>query len=145
MVYVLIVLGLAVVIAPLMSAMPSKAQRAKASLRDEARSSCNLRVSLRPLPAIPARFRFQSDDEFACYERRLSAGRHQAGRDEAYVSVEGIWSPTTGVSSAPEWLGALPPGAAFVALSEHTVSIFWNEKEGPDGLAELAQAIDMIH
>ena len=95
MVYVLIVLGLAVVIAPLMSAMPSKAQRAKASLRDEARS-CNLRVSLRPLPPIPARFRFQSDDEFACYERRLSPDGHRAGRDEAYVSVEGIWSPTTG-------------------------------------------------
>ena len=144
MVYVLIVLGLAVVIAPLMSAMPSKAQRAKASLRDEARS-CNLRVSLRPLPAIPARFRFQSDDEFACYERRLSADQHRAGRGEAYVSVEGIWSPTTGVSSAPDWLGALPAGVAFVALSEHTVSIFWNEKEGPDGLAELAQAIDKIH
>ena len=143
MVYVLIVLGLAVVIAPLMSAMPSKAQRAKASLRDEVRS-CSLRVSLRPLPAIPARFRFQSDDEFACYERRLSADRHRAGRDEAYVSVEGIWSPTTGVGSAPDWLGALPPGAAFVVLSEHTVSIFWNEKEGPDGLAELSQAIDMI-
>ena len=44
MVYVLIVLGLAVVIAPLMSAMPSKSQRAKAALRDQARA-CNLRVS----------------------------------------------------------------------------------------------------
>ena len=72
MVYVLIVLGLAVVIAPLMSAMPSESQRAKAALRDQARA-CNLRVSLRPLPAIPPRFRFASDDEFACYERRLSA------------------------------------------------------------------------
>ena len=70
MVYVLIVLGLAVVIAPLMSAMPSKSQRARAALRDQARA-CNLRVSLRPLPPIPPRFRFESDDEFACYEKRL--------------------------------------------------------------------------
>jgi hypothetical protein len=142
-VYVLIVLGLAVVIAPLMSAMPSKSQRAKAALRDQARA-CNLRVSLRPLPPIPARFRFASDDEFACYESRLSLHLHLAGRDERFVSVDGEWSPTMGVSNAPEWLSALPSGAAFVELSEQTVSIFWNEKEGLDGLNTLSQAIDSI-
>jgi len=142
-VYVLIVLGLAVVIAPLMSAMPSKSQRAKAALRDQARA-CNLRVSLRPLPSIPARFRFESDDEFACYERRLPTHLHQAGRDERFVSIGGEWSPTIGVSSAPRWLSALPSGVAFVELSEQTVSIFWNEKEGPDGLNTLSQVIDSI-
>ena len=143
MVYVLIVLGLAVVIAPLMSAMPSKSQRAKAALRDQARA-CNLRVSLRPLPPIPARFRFASDDEFACYEKRLPASLHVAGRDERFVSVDGEWSPTSGVSTAPRWLSALPSGAAFVELSEQTVSIFWNEKEGLDGLNTISQAIDSI-
>ena len=143
MVYVLIVLGLAVVIAPLMSAMPSKSQRAKAALRDQARA-CNLRVSLRPLPPIPARFRFASDEEFACYERRLSARLHVAGRDDRFVSVDGEWSPTTGVSPAPKWLSALPSGAAFVELSEQAVSIFWNEKEGLEGLNTLSQAIDFI-
>ena len=143
MVYVLIVLGLAVVIAPLMSAMPSKSQRAKAALRDQARA-CNLRVSLRPLPTIPARFRFESDDEFVCYERRLPPHLHQAGRDKRFVSVDDEWSPTSGVSPAPGWLSALPSGAAFVELSEQTVSIFWNEKEGPDGLHILSQVIDYI-
>ena len=54
-------LGLAVVIAPLMSAMPSKSQRAKAALRDQARA-CNLRVSLRPLPPIPARCLLYTSD-----------------------------------------------------------------------------------
>ena len=142
-VYVLILLGLAVVIAPLMSAMPSKSQRAKAALRDQARA-CNLRVSLRPLPTIPARFRFESDDEFACYERRLPAHLHQAGRDKRFVLVDDEWSPTSGVSPAPRWLSALPSGAAFVELSEQTVSIFWNEKEGPDGLQILSQVIDYI-
>ena len=144
MVYVLIVLGLAVVIAPLMSAMPSKSQRAKAALRDQARAF-NLRVSLRPLPPIPARFRFELDDEFACYERRLSPHLQLTGRDERFVSVDGEWSPTKGVSPVPQWLSALPSGAAFVELSEQTVSIFWNEKEGPDGLHTLSQAIDSIH
>jgi hypothetical protein len=52
--------------------------------------------------------------------------------------------PTIGVSPAPRWLSALPSGAAFVELSEQTVSIFWNEKEGPDGLNTLSQVIDSI-
>ena len=144
MVYVLIVLCLGVVIAPLMSAMPSKSQRAKAALRDQARA-CNFRVSLRPLPPIPARFRFESEDDFSCYERRLSPHLHLTGRDERFVSVDGEWSPTKGVSLVPQWLEALPSGAAFVELSEQTVSIFWNEKEGPEGLHTLSQAIDSIH
>ena len=144
MVYVLIVLCLAVVIAPLMSAMPSKSQRAKAALRDQARA-CNFRVSLRPLPPIPARFRFESEDDFSCYERRLSPHLHLTGRDERFVSVDGEWSPTKGVSLVPQWLEALPSGAAFVELSEQTVSIFWNEKEGPEGLHTLLQAIDSIN
>ena len=144
MVYALIVLGLAVVIAPLMSAMPSQSQRAKAALRDQARA-CDLRVSLRPLPPIPARFRFESDDEFACYERRLSPHLHLPGRDERFVSVDGEWSPTKGVASVPKWLSALPEGAAFIEFSEQTVSVFWNEEEGPTGLQKLSQAIDSIY
>jgi hypothetical protein len=67
-----------------------------------------------------------------------------AGRDDRFVSIDGKWSPTTGVSTAPKWLSALPSGAAFVALSEQTVSIFWNEKEGLDGLNMLSQTIDSI-
>ena len=74
------------------------------------------------------------------YRRRL----HVAGRDDRFVSIDGEWSPTTGVSTAPEWLSALPSGAAFVELSEQTVSIFWNEKEGVEGLHTLSQAIDSI-
>ena len=143
MVYLLIVLALAVVIAPLMSAMPSRPQRAKAALRDQART-CNLRVSLRPLPPIPARFRFALDDELACYERRLPTHLCLAGRDARFVSVNGEWSPTTGVSATPKWLSALPSGVAFVELSEQTVSIFWNEKEGVEGLHTLSQAVDSI-
>ena len=92
MVYVLIVLGLAVVIAPLMSVMPSKAQRQKAALRDEARD-CALRVSMRPLPAIPARFRFTPDGELACYERRLQAGGKPPGRSEDFVYAGGSGHP----------------------------------------------------
>ena len=99
MVYLLILLGLAVVVAPLMSAMPSKAQRAKAGLRDLARTH-DLRVSLRPLPAVPARFRFEPEDELACYERRFPVSQQKPGGEAHYLCVDGQWSPTTGVEEA---------------------------------------------
>ena len=53
MVYVLIVLGFAVVIAPLMSAMPSKTQRAKAALRDQARACNSVSYTHLTLPTTP--------------------------------------------------------------------------------------------
>ena len=143
MVYLLILLGLAVVVAPLMSAMPSKTQRAKAGLRDLARAH-DLRVSLRPLPAVPARFRFEPGDELACYERRFPVSQQKSGGEAHYLRVDGQWSPTTGVEEAPGWLQYLPIGAAYVECRNESVSIFWDEKAGPEGLAKVSQAIDLM-
>ena len=143
MVYLLILLGLAVVVSPLMSAMPSKAQRAKAALRDQARAH-DLRVSLRPLPAVPARFRFEPEDELACYERRVPASGQNFGGETHYLCVDGQWWPTTGVEDAPGWLHYLPLGAAYVECGHESVSIFWDEKAGPEGLAKISQAIEIM-
>lgn len=143
MVYVLILLGLAVVIAPLVSVMPSKSQRAKAALRDEARTR-SYRVSLRPLPAVPPRFRLQIDADLACYERRLPAALSVPDRTMAYVCVEGAWWPTSGTGDAPAWLPELPEGSVYVERGEQTVSIFWDEKAGPEGLTLISQAIEKI-
>jgi hypothetical protein len=143
-VYLVILLGLAVVIAPLMSAMPSKAQRAKAGLRDQARAH-DLRVSLRPLPAVPARFRFEPEDELACYERRFPVSQQKSGGQVHYLCVDGLWWPTTGVEDVPGWLHYLPLGAAYVECRDESVSIFWDEKAGPEGLAKISQAIDLMN
>jgi len=142
-VYVLIFLGLAVVIAPLVSAMPTKSQRRKAALRDHARS-CELRVSLRPLPAIPARFRCEPEGELACYEHRLASALQVPNRRDQFVRAQGDWFPTVGVLQAPSWLAELPEGALYVEWLEKTVSIFWDEKEDLDGLIKIKQAIDLI-
>ena len=117
MVYVLILLGLAVVIAPLVSVMPSKSQRAKAALRDEARG-LSFRVSLRPLPAVPPRFLLQVDTELACYERRLPRSSPVPNRGESFVCVEGAWWPTRGAGNAPDWLAELPEGAVYAERVE---------------------------
>ena len=143
MVYVLILLGLAVVIAPLVSVMPSKSQRAKAALRDEARG-LSFRVSLRPLPAVPPRFLLQVDTELACYERRLPRSSPVPNHGESFVCVEGAWWPTQGAGNAPDWLAELPEGAVYAERVEQAVSIFWDEKMGSEGLSMLCQAIEKI-
>ena len=143
MVYVLIALGLAVVIAPLISAMPSKAQRRVAAVRDRAKD-LGLRVTLRPVPAVPARFRFAPERDLACYQQIQSRSKSELGEQRAYVRAEGHWQPTQGASTAPAWLTMLPSGATLVEVSDRYLSIFWDEREGLEGLETIRQAIDSI-
>jgi hypothetical protein len=141
MVYVLIALGLAVVIAPLISAMPSKAQRRVAAVRDRAKD-LGLRVSLRPVPAVPARFRFEPERDLACYQQVQSRAKSELSEQRAYVFSDGHWQPTQGASIAPAWLTILPLGASLVEVSDRYLSIFWDEREGLEGLEMIRQAID---
>ncbi len=141
MVYFLIALGLAVVIAPLISAMPTKAQRRIAAVRDRAKD-LRLRVTLRPIPAVPARFRFRPERDLACYQQHQSKGKSALGEQRAYVLVDGHWQPTQGDSTTPAWLMILPPGASLVEVSDRYVSVFWDEAEGLEGLESIRQAID---
>ena len=143
MVYALIFLGLAVVIAPLVSVMPSKAQRRKAALRDRARE-LGLRVSLRPLPEVPPRFRFVPEGELVSYERLLPKSLQQSARCVRYVRCDGEWLRTSGETEAPDWLASLPDGVALVQLSEAAISIFWNEQGAIEDLECISQAIEII-
>jgi hypothetical protein len=135
--YLLILLGLAVVIAPLVSAMPSRSQRARAALRDQARA-LKLRVSVRPLPDVPARFRFSSDRELVCYSRLLPKSSSAVHPEQLFVRVADGWAITQGLAEPPAWLSQLPKGVSLVLLSDHAVSFFWDESEGVDGLRQIA-------
>ena len=143
MVYVLIALGLAVVISPLISAMPTKAQRRKAAVRDQARA-LGLRVTLRPVPPVPARFRFEPERDLACYQQYKANGKTGQGAPHAYVLTEGCWQPTEGGAMIPAWLTILPSGASLVEVSDCYISIFWDETGGLEGLQSIRQAIDSI-
>lgn len=143
MVYLLILLGLAVVVAPLLSAMPSKGQRRKAALRDAARQY-GLRVSIRPPPDIPPRFRFAPDAELVCYERMLPNGLQAPGRQCRYVRLDNEWRSIFDDLPAPDWVHRLPEGAVVAELTERNASIFWDERGALEDLATLHQAIELI-
>ena len=143
MVYLIILLGLAVVIAPLMSAMPSKGQRRKAAIRDQARQY-GLRVSLRPPPEIPSRFEFSCEAELVCYERLLAKAMQAPGRQCRYVRIQGDWQSIFDDRSVPDWVTGLPGGAVVAELSERNASIFWDERGGVEALDQIHQAIELI-
>jgi len=142
LVYALIFLGLAVAIAPLVSVMPSKAQRRKAALRDRARE-LGLRVSLRPLPDVPPRFRFVPEGELVSYERLLPKSLHQSARCLRYVKCGGEWLPISRETEPPDWLALLPDSVALVELSEAAISIFWDENGAIEDLEYISQAIEI--
>ncbi|GIS02450.1 MAG: hypothetical protein CM15mP103_10010 [Gammaproteobacteria bacterium] len=109
-----------------MSAMPSKSQRAKAALRDQARA-CNLRVSC-ARSAIPPRFRFASDDEFACYED---------GFDAVFTWLAGMSASSRSMVSGPHdraYHGPngcrLCPRVCLCRVFRTDLEYFLNEKEG---------------
>jgi hypothetical protein len=143
LVYLFILLGLAVVIAPLLSAMPSKGQRRKAAVRDQARQY-GLRVSVRPPPEIPPRFRFATDTELVCYEKLLSKTLQLAGREVRFVRIGGVWQSILDEPTTPDWVLQLPDGVLVAELFERNVSIFWDERSGLEGLDQLNQAIESI-
>lgn len=135
--YLLILLGLAVVIAPLVSAMPSRSQRARAALRDQARAY-KLRVSVRPVPEVPARFRFSCDRELVCYSYLFAKSSAAHHGEQLFVRVSDGWAVTQGLEEPPLWLTKLPDGVPLVTLSDHAISFFWDESEGEDGLRQIA-------
>jgi hypothetical protein len=110
-------------------------------VRDRAKA-LGLRVTLRPVPAVPARFRFEPDRDLACYQQVQSQGKLTLGEQRAYVWADGHWQPTQGASATPAWLTSLPPGAPLVEVSDRYISIFWDEREGLEGLETIRQAID---
>ena len=109
--------------------------------RDRAKD-LGLRVTLRPVPAVPARFRFAPERDLACYQQIQSRSKSELGEHRAYVFAEGHWQPTQGASTAPAWLTMLPSGATLVEVSDRYLSIFWDEREGLEGLETIRQAID---
>lgn len=124
--------------------MPSKGQRRKAALRDQARQY-GLGVIIRPAPEIPPRFKFFPDVELVCYQRLLPKTLQSAGRQFRYVRISGDWQSIFDDLPAPDWVNRLPDGAQVAELSERYVSIFWDERAGLEDLDQLNQAIEFIH
>ena len=142
MTWLWVALGIAVVIAPLWSALPSPRQRRLARLRARART-VGIQVSLPPLPQVPARFQIDTGLERACYSIRHGL----TGFDERSImwvkSAEG-WAVAAAGGAVPAMLEVLPEGVDVVELKGPVLRIFWSEMGEEEVVDVMADAVKQL-
>ena len=125
--YLIIILIIAVAVAPLASALPSKAQRREAQLRSYA-SSLGLTIKLEQIPDIPARFRFLPSPNLVAYRLRHADAEDGLEDKLLLLRVDGQWIDTSTESAVTLPMDDGPSGAEIAIVNRGVTTVFWNEK-----------------
>ena len=136
-----ILLIIAVAAAPLMSALPSEAQRYEAKIRAHAMEQ-GISIKLGLTPEIPARFRLPSDLSLVAYRRRRLERDQRFDEPLLAVKSMGNWVSVPLEQPIIEPLMSLPDGAWIAELGVDYVSIFWDEKGDIDAVDTVITALD---
>jgi hypothetical protein len=127
--YLIIILIIAVAVAPLASALPSKAQRREAQLRAYA-SSLGLSIKLDPIPDIPARFRFSPSPNLVAYRLRDASSEDRVKDKLLLLRVDGQWIDTSTESAVTLPMDDGPSGMEIAIVNRGVATVFWNEIGG---------------
>lgn len=127
--YLIIILIIAVAIAPLASALPSKAQRREARLRSYA-SSLGLIIKLEPIPDIPARFRFSPSPNLVAYRLRNAGAEDELQGKLLLLKIEGQWIDASTESAVILPMDDGPSGGEIAIVNRGVATVFWNERGG---------------
>ena len=129
--YLIIILIVAVAIAPLASALPSRAQRREAHLRSYA-SSLGLTIKFEPVPDVPPRFRFEPSPHLVAYRLRAANVENDAQKKLLLINVGGQWIDSVTESVVQLSGSDGPTGAELATVNRRVATVFWNER-GDDG------------
>jgi hypothetical protein len=140
---VLILLIIAVAAAPLMSALPSKAQRYEARIRGYA-SQCGITIKLEPSPEIPARFGYRASSHVVAYKKRRSESCLACVEPKLAVRVNGVWASIPLEQPINQCFETLPEGVQIMELAEYYVSVYWNEKGGEDAVSAVDETLTQM-
>ena len=138
--YLIIILIIAVAIAPLASALPSKAQRREAQLRSYA-SSLGLTIKFDPVPDIPARFRFSPSPNLVAYRFRDAAAEDGLQDKLLLLRVDGQWIDTSTESVMKLSGGDGPSGVEIALVNRGVATVFWNERGDETDVDRLHQLL----
>ena len=131
---------IAVAAAPLVSALPTEAQRYEAKIRDHAMQS-GLLVKLETPPDVPARFRVRRDNNLVAYRLRRSAPEPLFTESVLAVKSDSRWVSVPLEKDLADLMPALPEGAHIAELSEFTVTLYWDEKGDVEAVDCVASAL----
>ena len=143
MTYLLILLLVALAIAPLLHFMPSRRQREQARLRERAALS-GLFVEFRDLPGkaealqrLPA-----SERQVIYYGRRLPPSRGKQRRTGSWVRIEEGWRAVGSRLPAPAALASLGPEILGASVDEGSCGVYWREQGDTDTVDRIVTALE---
>ena len=135
-----ILVSIAVAAAPLVSALPTKAQLYEARIRDHAMQS-GLQVKLETPPDVPARFRVRRDNNLVAYRLRRATPEPLFSESEIAVKSDSRWVSVPLEKDLVDLMPTLPEGAHIAELSEFTVTLYWDEKGDVEAVDCVASAL----
>ena len=131
---------IAVAAAPLVSALPSEAQRYEARIREHAMQS-GLLVKLETPPDVPARFRLRRDSNLVAYRLRRATPEPLLAEGVLAVKSDSRWVSVPLEKDLADLMPTVPDGAHIAELSEFTVTLYWDEKGDTEAVDCVADAL----
>ena len=131
---------IAVAAAPLVSALPTEAQRYEARIRDHAMQS-GLLVKLATPPDVPARFRMRRDCNLVAYRLRRATPDPLFTESVLAVKSDSRWVSVPLEKDLADLMPTVPDGAYIAELSESTVTLYWDEKGDTEAVDCVASAL----
>ena len=138
-----IILIIAVAVAPLVSALPSEAQRYEAKIRAYAMEQ-GITIKLGQTPEIPARFRLPAGLSLVAYRRRRPKRDQRFDESRLAVKSLGNWVSVPLEKRVSEALLSLPDGAWIAELGVDYVSVFWDEKGDIDAVDAVIATLEHL-
>ena len=138
-----IILIIAVAVAPLVSALPSEAQRYEAKIRAYAMEQ-GITIKLGQTPEIPARFRLPAGLSLVAYRRRRPKRDQRFDESRLAVKSLGNWVSVPLEKRVSEALLSLPDGAWIAELGVDFVSVFWDEKGDIDAVDAVIATLEHL-
>ena len=138
-----IIVIIAVAVAPLVSALPSEAQRYEAKIRAYAMEQ-GITIKLGQSPEIPARFRLPGDLSLVAYRRRRRERDQRFDESKLAVKSLGNWVSVPLEKPIGEAFMSLPDGAWIAELGVDYVSVFWDEKGDIDAVDAVIATLENL-
>ena len=135
-----ILIIIAVAAAPLVSALPTKAQRYEARIREHAMQS-GLLVKLETPPDVPARFRLRRDSSLVAYRLRRPSPDSFFTESVLAVKSDSRWVSVPLEKDLSDLMPTLPNGVHIAELSEFAVTLYWDEKGDIEAVDCVADAL----
>lgn len=142
--YLIIILVVAVALAPLSHFVPSKRQRALAKMRESAAVK-GLFVEFRSLPGqdgSASATSHRKTEGVIYYGKRLPPRRASSPDSGSWVRFGEGWRAVRDRQAPPDFLTQLPPQVLAAGVDEGSCGIYWRESGTPEDLADIISLIE---